>query len=80
VTLRQRLARTLGATVIFVAASVAVGLTAPADGPFSIGIRPVFFGIDVDIKVGTLRFHYGWSAIPLAELAPVATKPAVTLL
>jgi hypothetical protein len=80
VTLRQRLARTLVGTLIFVAACVSVGLTAPADGPFSIGIRPVFLGIDVDIKVGTLHLHYGWSAIPLAALRPASTKPAGTLL
>jgi hypothetical protein len=95
VTFRQRIARTLIGTLIVVAACVAVGVTAPADGPFSIGIRPVFLqldadaaigsragllGIDVDITLGTLHLHFGWSAIPLAALIPASTKTATNLL
>ena len=90
--LRTRLARTLVGTLIVFAALVSVGLTAPADGPFTIGVRPVFLrldpasiaesrahalGLDVDIKFGTLHLHFAWSAIPLT---PATTKPAGTLL
>jgi hypothetical protein len=64
-------------------AFVAVGLTAPADGPFSIGIQPVVWrmdaaavaesrasvlGLDVDVKVGSIHVHLGWSVIPLSKL------------
>jgi hypothetical protein len=46
-------------------ALVSVGLTAPADGPFSIVVHPVFLGIDIDIKFGALHSHWVWSALPL---------------
>ena len=90
--LRTRLARTFIGTLIVLAALVSVGLTAPPEGPFSIGLQPVFFridpasisesgahalGLDVDIKLGTLHLHFAWSAIPLAR---ASTKPARTLL
>ena len=90
--LRTRLARALAGTLIVVAALVSVGLTAPADGPFTIGVRPAFFrldaealaesrahalGVDVDIKFGTLHLHFQWSAIPLT---PATTKARGTLL
>jgi hypothetical protein len=92
VPLRTRLARTLLGTLIVFAALVSVGLTAPADGPFTIGVRPAFFrldaealaesrahalGLDVDIKFGTLHLHFQWSAIPLT---PATTKAPGTLL
>jgi hypothetical protein len=95
VTLRQRIARTLIGTLILMAACISVGLTAPADGPFSIGVRPVFLhldadavaesqaralGLDVDIKLGTLHLHFGWSAIPLAALLPASTQTSTCLL
>jgi hypothetical protein len=95
VTLRQRIVRTLIGTLIVVAACISVGLTAPADGPFSIGIRPVFLrldadaiagsraralGLDVDLKLGTLHLHFGWSAVPLAALFPPSTRTAISLL
>jgi hypothetical protein len=94
VTLRQRAARILAGTLIVVAASVSVGLTAPADGPFTIAVRPVFLrldeapddsraralGLDIDVKLGTIHLHFGWSAIPLASLSPASTKVASTLL
>jgi hypothetical protein len=95
VPLRQRLARTLGGTAIGLAALVTVGLTAPEDGPFTIGIRPVFFrvdaaaiaesrahalGLDVDVKLWTLHLHFAWSAIPLTAESAVSTKPGRTLL
>ena len=90
--LRTRLARTLFGTLIVIVALVSVGLTAPADGPFTIGVRPAFFrldaealadsralalGLDVDIKFGTLHLHFQWSAIPLT---PATTKARGTLL
>jgi hypothetical protein len=90
--LRTRFARTLVGTLIVFAALVSVGLTAPADGPFTIGFRPAFFrldpealaesrahalGLDVDIKFGALRLHFTWSAIPLT---PPTTKAPGTLL
>ena len=62
--LRTRLARFVVATLIAFTALVSVGLTAPADGPFSIAIRPV-------------QFHYEWSAI---SLPTSTTKPTSALL
>ena len=63
--LRSRIARTLAGTLIFVAAFVSVGLTAPADGPFTIGVNPDYLrlSVAVDVKVGALHWHYQWSAI-----------------
>jgi len=81
VTLRQRIARTLAGTLIFLAALISVGLAAPADGLFSIDVKPVFLrldaaaltephasalGLDVDIRIWTLRLHFTWSAVPMA--------------
>ena len=72
----------MGALIMFTALG-SVGLTAPADGPFSISITPVFlrldqialaqsnarvFGLDIDVKIGSSHFHYGWSAIPISSL------------
>ena len=85
--LRTRLARTLVGALIVLAALVSVGLTAPADGPFAIGLRPAFFrldaesrahalGLDVDIKFGTAHLHFKWSAIPLT---PATTNSPGTL-
>jgi hypothetical protein len=77
------------------AALITVGLTAPEDGPFTIGIRPVFFrvdataiaesrahalGLDVDIKLGTIHMHFAWSAIPLLARSSATTKPGGSLL
>ena len=67
--LRARIGRTVAGTLILLIALVSVGLTSPADGPFSIGIRAMFLGIDIDIKVGAAHLRYNWSAIPL----PAAT-------
>ena len=39
---RSRLVRLVAATLIVFTALVGVGITAPADGPFTIAIRPVF--------------------------------------
>jgi hypothetical protein len=81
-------------TAILVAACVSVGLTAPAGGPFTIAIRPVFLrldealddsraralGLDIDVKLGTMHLHFGWSAIPFASLSPASTQLAPSLL
>ena len=95
VTLRQRLAHVFAATLLALAALISVGLTARADGPFTIAITPVFLrldavavaesraralGLDVDIKLWTLHLHFAWSAIPMAVLSPASTKPAGALL
>ena len=55
----------MGALVVFTAL-VSVGLTAPADSPFTIAVRPVVvrLGVDVDVKVGSAHLHLGWSALP----------------
>ncbi|MGH9139607.1 MAG: hypothetical protein ACRD2I_00545 [Vicinamibacterales bacterium] len=89
---RTRIVRTLAGTLIVLAAFVSVGLTAPASGPFTIGVRPAFFqldpeaiadsraralALDVDVKFGSLHLHFKWSAIPLT---PATTKSPRTLL
>jgi hypothetical protein len=90
VSLRTQLARTLVATLIVVAALVSVGLTAPADGPFTIGVRPAFFrldpesiaqsrahalALDVDVTFGRMHLHFNWSAIPLSPPTTKAPGP-----
>jgi hypothetical protein len=92
VTVRTRLIRTLVATLVALVALISVGLSAPADSVFTIGLHPAFlrldpeavaesrahvFGLDVDVKVGELHLHFQWSAIPLT---PSTTKVAGTLL
>jgi len=66
----------LGLLIVFTAL-VSVGLTAPADAPFAIGVRAVFLGLDIDIKIGTSHLHYNWSAIPLTG---ATTKAPASLL
>jgi len=78
--------------MIALVALLSVGLTAPADGPLTIDVRPAFLsldpesiaesrahaiGLDVDVKFGSLHLHYKWTAIPLA---PTSTKTPGTLL
>jgi len=69
VALRQHIAKTLVATLIVFSSLVAVGMTAPAEAPFTISVRPVFatLGFNVDIKVWTVRVHFAWSALPTAS-------------
>jgi hypothetical protein len=77
--------------MIAILALLSVGLTAPADGPFTIDLRPAFLsldpqsiaesrahalGLDVDVKFGSLHLHYKWTAIPLTP----TTKMPGTLL
>lgn len=54
------------ATVVLVTALVTVGLTASAGSPFTIAIRPAIMrlGVDLDVKIGTMHLHAGWSALP----------------
>ena len=93
--LRPRLAQIVIGAVILFAALITVGMTAPEDAAFTIGIRPVFLrvdaaaiaesraralSLDVDIKVWTLHLHFGWSAIPLDVESAPSTKPPCTLL
>jgi hypothetical protein len=83
VPLRKRLTQTVLGTLLLFTALVSVGLTAPADSPFAIAIQPVFvrvdpvslaqsraraLGIDVDIKLGSIHLHLGWSALPISEV------------
>ena len=67
-TLRTRLTRAIGATLIVFIALAGVGITAPADAPFSIVVRPVLvsLGLDIDIKFWTMHLHFAWSALPAA--------------
>lgn len=60
------LSRGLAVLITLLIALVTVGLTASSDRPLSIAIRPEFMrlGIDVDVKVGSLHLHAGWSALP----------------
>lgn len=75
--LRQSLLVLLAVTTAF----IAVGLSAPADGPFSIAIQPVLWrvdaaaiaesrasalGVDIDVKLGSMHVHVSWSALPLS--------------
>jgi len=88
---KTHIARMIGGLMILSTAVLAVGIAAPADGVFSIAVHPVFIradpaaiaesraralGIDVDVKVGAMHVHLGWSAIPLS---PEATNPASDL-
>jgi hypothetical protein len=74
------------ATAIAITALTSVGLTASLDSPFSLRIRPVLLrvdrtamaesrasalGLDFDIRLFSLHFHFAWSAIPLF---PESTK------
>jgi hypothetical protein len=74
VPLRFRFAQALLAIVIGCTALAAVGLTAPADAPFTIVVRPVFvsLGVDVDVKVWSLHLHFAWSALPPAAASTKA--------
>ena len=63
---RSTVSRLLAAVLIACTALVSVGLTAPAESPFSITIRTVLasLAIDIDVKVGGRHFHTRWSALP----------------
>ncbi len=89
--LRTHIARIVVALAIFSTAVLAVGITAPADGVFSIAVQPIFMrvdpaaiaesraralGLDVDVKVGAMHMHLGWSAI---QLSPESTNSGADL-
>jgi hypothetical protein len=91
VALRHFIGRLVVGAAILFTALLAVGLTAPADSPFSIAIKPVFMhidpaaiaesrarilGVDVDVRMGSTHLHLGWSPIPLV---PASTKPTASL-
>jgi hypothetical protein len=93
VTIRKRLLRTAAGTLILLVALISVGLTAPADGPFTIDLKPVFLrldpaalaesrasalGLDIDIKIGGVHLHFAWSAVPIAALTSGDCRPATT--
>ncbi len=63
---RQAVGRTVAATLLACTAFVSVGLTAPADGLFTIHIVPslINLAVDVDVKIGPRHFHTRWSALP----------------
>jgi len=65
VPLRTRIAKTLVATAIVFGSLVAVGITAPAEAPFTISLRPMLanIGFDLDVKVWRVHVHFTWSAI-----------------
>ena len=81
----------LVATVLCTAA-LAVGLTAPADSVFTIDIRPVFLqmdpasvaeartralGLDMDVRLGSLHLHLGWSAIAPAAVSTLRAAGSI---
>ena len=65
VTASRSLSRLLAVALILCTALVSVGLTAPAEAPFTISIRPVLLrlAVEVDVKFGTHHFHTQWSAL-----------------
>jgi hypothetical protein len=77
VPLRTRIARALVATAIVFGSIVAVGVTAPAEAPFTITFRPVLanIGFDIDVKVWRVHVSFAWSAIPSTA---TSTKIEVT--
>jgi hypothetical protein len=87
----SHLTRVLVGLAIFSTAVFAVGITAPTDGVFSIAVQPVFIrvdpaaiaesraralGLDIDVKLGAMHVHLGWSAI---ALSPESTNTAADL-
>ena len=56
----------LMAAFVLLASIVTVGLTASTTSPFFITLRPAIarLGIDLDVKIGTLHLHAGWSLLP----------------
>ena len=78
---RRIIGRALLGAIIAMTALVSVGLTAPADGVFSISVHPTLLrldrtaieqsrasalGLDIDIKIGSMHVHLGWSALSIS--------------
>jgi len=66
--------------IIATTALVSVGLTAAPDAAFSIAVQPTLFRLDpvaveharasllafdIDIRLGSMHLHVGWSGIPI---------------
>lgn len=70
--LRTSIANGLMALAVLLTAVITVGLTASATSPFSIALRPVIsrLGVDLDVKIGTMHLHAGWSAMPSSTIPP----------
>jgi hypothetical protein len=66
VAFRRSVCNVLLAAIVLLASIVTVGLTASTASPFFITLRPAFarLGIDLDVKIGTLHLHAGWSLLP----------------
>ena len=66
VAFRQSVFNVLLAAIVLLASIVTVGLTASTASPFFITLRPVIarLGVDLDVKVGTVHLHAGWSLLP----------------
>jgi hypothetical protein len=75
-------------TLIATTALISVGLTAPEDSPFSIEVHPVLLrldgtaieqsraralGLDVDIKIGSMHVHFGWSLLPDSRMTTIGS-------
>jgi hypothetical protein len=89
---RKWLARTCLGTLIATTALISVGLTAPEDGAFSIEVHPVLLrldrsateqpraraiGLDVDIKIGSMHVHFGWSLLPSSSMTTIRAPEAL---
>ena len=63
---RRFLGNGLFVAAVMFASVITVGLTASSNSPFSITIRPVIMrlGVDLDVRIGTIHLHAGWSALP----------------
>jgi hypothetical protein len=63
---RKTLVNCLMAMALLMTAVITVGLTASANSPFTISLQPAIMrlGIDLDVKLGTMHLHAGWSALP----------------
>jgi hypothetical protein len=74
----QPIAKTLAAALVLTIATLTVGLTAAADGPFSIAVHPVFvrLRVDVDVKLGSLHLHATWSALPGPQSLAAEPQPS----
>jgi len=75
VRIRQSLVNTVIAALVIVTAAITVGLTASANSSFTIKVTPVLMrlGVDLDVKLGTMHVHAGWTALPGS---PVSTNAA----
>jgi len=80
----RQLARSTLWALALVVGLVSAGLAAPAESPFSISVEPVLvrmdgagrdararaFGLDVEVKLGSVHAHLAWPGIPLPSGTP----------